>query len=171
MATQQHPAFDSDSNPKLEMGGSLRTAAWSKDHVALAPRPAEKVHYGRLWMAAILEAQSWKAREKGKNPPVLKTKWEEAKASIDTNSQILRNVIKTGHKLGGDAEILLANPNILRQSLEETNRVVRKASELPAVECGEWKCSTSPRSRRRSRLRCWNCGNYRRWLSWRCSSQ
>src|SRR4029077_8771274 len=139
MATKQHPAFDSDSNPAIALGGSLRTAAWSNDHCALAPRSAEKVHYGQLWMAAILEAQSWKARTKGKNPPVLMSKWEEAKTSIETNSQILRNFVTTGHKLGGDAEILLANSNILRQSLEETDRAVRKASELPAVECGEWK--------------------------------
>jgi cyclic beta-1,2-glucan synthetase len=139
MATKQHPAFDSDSNPTIAMGGSLRTAAWSKDHCALAPRSAEKAHYGRLWMAAILEAQSWKERTKGKNAPVLKTKWEEAKTSIETNSQILRNTVATGHKLDGDAEILLANSNILRQSLEETDRVVRKAGELPAVQCGAWK--------------------------------
>src|SRR5262249_49069464 len=138
MATQQHPAFDSESNP-LQLGGSVRANVWTKDYCAIAPRSVERIHYGQLWMAAILEAQSWKAKEKGKNPPVLKTKREEAKASIETVSQMLRDAVATGHRATSDAEILLANSNLLRQAFEQTDGVVRKANELPAVECGEWK--------------------------------
>jgi cyclic beta-1,2-glucan synthetase len=136
MATQQHPAFE--SNPSLAAEGSLRSAAWQKDHGVPTPSNAVKVHYGQLWMAAILEAQSWKVREKGQRTSPLKAKWEEAKASIETNSQILRNLVSSGHKLEGDAEVFLASSNVLRQGLEETDRMVRKASDLPQVAYGEW---------------------------------
>jgi cyclic beta-1,2-glucan synthetase len=135
MATQQHPAVD--SNLPLA-AGSARTATWRKDACASAPRRnTGKVHEGQLWLAAILEAQSWKARSKGR-AGVLATKWDEAKDSIEANSQILRNVVAAGRKLQGDAEILLANSNLLRQALQETERAVEKADELPQVECGEW---------------------------------
>src|SRR5215467_14342236 len=136
MATKQHPAFDSESNPQL-VGGSVRTTAWSTDHIAQAA--AAEGHHGTLWTAAVQEARSWKVREDGKVAPVLKTKWEDAKLSIEANSQILRNAVAAGHKQGVDAEALLANSNLLRQCLEETDGVARKANELPAIEGGEWK--------------------------------
>ena len=143
MATQQHPAFD--PNPPLPSGLSLRNAGWRKDYCGAAPRRSENLHYSHLWLAAVLEAQSWKVRDKSKLiPNALNAKWEEAKESIETNCQILRNLVSAGHKLRGDAEILLGNSKVLRQSLQETKRVVKKARELPQVECGEW--SSLPRA-------------------------
>ena len=137
MATQQHPAFD--PNPPLPSGLSLRNAGWRKDYCGAAPRRSENLHYSHLWLAAVLEAQSWKVRDKSKLiPNALNAKWEEAKESIETNCQTLRNLVSAGHKLRGDAEILLGNSKVLRQSLQETKRVVKKARELPQVECGEW---------------------------------
>jgi cyclic beta-1,2-glucan synthetase len=136
MATKQHPAFDSESNPQL-VGGSVRTTAWSKDYIAQAA--ASEGHHGILWTTAVEEARAWKVREEGKVAQLLKTKWEEAKLSIEANSQILRNAVAAGHKQGVDAEALLANSNLLRQCLEETDSVARKANQLPAIESGEWK--------------------------------
>src|ERR1700685_3532897 len=136
MATQQHPV--SDPHPSPQSAGSLRNAGWRKDYCGSAPRRSGNVHYGQLWLGAILEAQSWKVREKGKRIPALATKWEGAKESIETNCQILRNVVSAGRKLRGDAEILLGNSSALRQSLQDTKRAVANASELPQVECGEW---------------------------------
>jgi cyclic beta-1,2-glucan synthetase len=137
MATQQHPV--SDPNASLHSGGSLRNAAWRKDYCSSAPRRSGNVHYAQLWLGAILEAQSWKEREKGKRVPALATKWDAAKESIETNSQILRNLASSGRDLSSDAEILLANSNVFRQSFQDTKRPVDKADELPQVECGEWK--------------------------------
>jgi cyclic beta-1,2-glucan synthetase len=135
MATQQQAAFD----PNLPLSaGSVRTAAWRKDACASAPRRSGNVHEGQLWLAAVLEAQSWKVRSKGKKMAALVAKWDEAKQSIESNTQILRNLIASGRKLEGDAEILQANSNLLRQSLQDTERVVEKADDLPQVECGEW---------------------------------
>src|SRR5262249_2885460 len=114
MATQQHPAFD--SNPTLAAGGSLRTSAWHKDFCAKEPRSAGRVSYDQLRVAALVESQSWKVLDKGKsarNGSALTLKWDEAKTSVEKNLQILRNLVSTGHKLQGDAEILLANSNIL----------------------------------------------------------
>lgn len=136
MATQRQPAFD--PNPSLPGAGSLRNAAWRKDYCGSAPRRSENVHYGQLWLAAILEAQSWKVREKKMRVSALNVKWAGAKESIETSCQILRNLVSAGHKLRGDAEMLLGNSSVLRQSLQETKRVIRNASDLPQVECGEW---------------------------------
>jgi len=136
MATQQHPALD--PNPSLQSAGAPRNAAWRKDYCGSAPRRSENVHYGQLWLGAILEAQSWKVRDNGKRIPALATKWEGAKESIETNCQILRNLVSDGRKLRGDAEMLLGNSNVLRQSFQDTKRVVGNASELAQVECGEW---------------------------------
>jgi cyclic beta-1,2-glucan synthetase len=136
MATQQQPVFD--PNPSLP-SGSLRNAGWRKNDCGSTPRSGLSVHYGQLWLGAILEAQSWKVRDKNKPVPAALTgKWDGAKDSIETNSQILRNLVSAGHKLQGDAEILLANSSVLRQSLQETKRVVRDAGKLLQVECGEW---------------------------------
>jgi cyclic beta-1,2-glucan synthetase len=135
MATQQHPVFD--PNPSLP-SDPLRNAGWRKDDCGSTPRSGGNVHYGQLWLAAILEAQSWKVRDQSKTvPAALHGKWEGAKESIETNSQILRNLVSAGHKPQGDAEILLSNSSVLRQSLQETKRAVRDAGKLPQIECGE----------------------------------
>ncbi len=136
MATQQQPAFDPSAS--LQPADSLRNAAWRKDYCGSAPTRSVNVHYGQLWLGAMLEAQSWKAREKGKRVAALETKWDAAKESIETNCQTLRNLVSAGHKLRGDAETLLGTSKILRQSLQDTKRVVGNATELPQVECGEW---------------------------------
>src|ERR1700730_5411356 len=136
MATQQQPVFD--PNPSLP-SSSLRNAGWRKDDRHATPRSSGNVHYGQLWLAAILEAQSWKVRDKSKRvPSPLNGKWEGAKASIESNCKILRNLISAGHKLRGDAETILGSSSVLRQSLQETKRVVRDAGKLLQVECGEW---------------------------------
>ena len=140
MATQQHPAFDSEFESCDGEWAALCARPHGSRIIARRRRvPSRRFTTGDCGWRRFWRRNPGKSGQKARTPPVLKTKWEEAKASIETNSQILRNAVTTGHKLGGDAEILLANSNILRQSLEETDRVVRKAGELPAVECGEWK--------------------------------
>jgi cyclic beta-1,2-glucan synthetase len=135
MATQQHPAFD--SNALAESSVSLRNVAWRKDSLASAPRRNGNVHYGQLWLAAILEANSWEAQEKRQRLAVLDAKRKSAKESIENKCQALRELVSSGHKLEGDAEILLSNSNILRQSFEETKRAFRDINALPQVACGE----------------------------------
>jgi hypothetical protein len=134
MATQQ-PAFESNSSPIA--GGSIRTSAYEKDLLAGATRPSVKVSYDQLRAAALLEAEAWKTLEKAKNASALTERWEAAKISIEKNSQLLRGMVSGGRKLNSDAEILLANSNIFRQGLEETDGVAEKAGELPQIASAE----------------------------------
>jgi cyclic beta-1,2-glucan synthetase len=134
MATQQHPAFE--SNPSAA-GGSLRAAAWQKEDGVLAPRSSANVDFNELKMAAILASQSWKVLGKRKNGSALYAKWQQAKQSIEKNSLILRNLVAAEYKPDADAEVFLANSNVLRQSLEETERAVMNPGELAQVECGD----------------------------------
>jgi cyclic beta-1,2-glucan synthetase len=135
MATQQQPAFE--SNPSLIAGGSVRTTAYEKDLLAPASRQFAKVSYDQLRAAALLEAEGWKSLEKSKTASALNLRREAAKTSIEKNSQILRNMVTSGRKLNGDAEILLANSNLFRQCLEETDKVAENAGELPQIETAE----------------------------------
>ena len=139
MATQQ-PAFESNSSPVA--GGSIRTSAYEKDLLAGAMRPGVKVSYDQLRAAALLEAEGWKTLEKAKNEGLKRIlagleRWEAAKISIETNSQRLRSMVSGGRKLNSDAEILLANSNIFRQALEETDNLAEKAGELPQIATAE----------------------------------
>jgi cyclic beta-1,2-glucan synthetase len=135
MATQQHPAFD--PNQSLPPNGALRNSGWKKDYCGSASQRSGNVHYGQLWMGAILEAQSWKLREENGRIPAFEAKWESAKESIETNMQVLRNLTSSGSKLQSDAEILLGNSTALRQGLQQTKLPMRKAGELPQVHTGE----------------------------------
>ena len=79
MATQQHPAFD-PSQP-LPSNGALRNAGWKKDYCGSAQRRGN-VHYGQIWLGAILEAQSWKVREESKRLPGFEAKWDKRYPAI-----------------------------------------------------------------------------------------
>jgi cyclic beta-1,2-glucan synthetase len=130
MATQQHPAFD-PSHP-LPSNGGLRNSGWKKDYCGSAIAH-EKVHYGQLWLGAVLEAQSWKARDDKGRIPAFEAKWETTKESIETKIQVLRNFTTAGNEVNGDAEILMGNSTALRQGLQQTKLPVRKAGGLPQV--------------------------------------
>src|SRR5450755_925110 len=107
MATPQHPAFE----PKQPTASdeALRNSGWKKDYCGSAAQPSEKVHYGQLWMGAVLEAQSWKVRKENGRISAFEAKWETTKESIEKRLQELRNLTFSGNKLCGDAEILLGN--------------------------------------------------------------
>jgi cyclic beta-1,2-glucan synthetase len=135
MATPQHPAFDPNEQPLKS--DALRNSGWKKDYCGSAAQPAEKVHYGQLWMGAILEAHSWKVRKENGRISAFEAKWETTKESIEKTLQELRNLTFSGNKLCGDAEILLGNSKSLSQSLQQTKMAVRKAAELPQVQCNE----------------------------------
>lgn len=131
MATQQHPAFD--PNQPLPPNGAPRNSGWKKDYCGSASRTKGIVHYGQLWLGAILEAQSWKARDDKGRIPGFEAKWEKTKESIETTTQALRNLTSAGNKLQGDGEILLGNSTGLRHGLQQTKQPVRKSGNLPQV--------------------------------------
>ncbi len=133
MATQQHPAFD--PNQPLPTNEALRASGWKRDYCGAEPQHTEKVHYGQLWMGALLEAQSWKVREENSRIPTFEANWKGTKESIEKSVQALRNLTASGNKLKGDAETLLGNSTSLHQSLQQTKPAVRKAAELPQVQC------------------------------------
>jgi cyclic beta-1,2-glucan synthetase len=135
MATQQQPAFD--TNQPLPPDGTLRSAAWKKDYCGSASQRTGSVHYGQVWLGAILEAQSWKLRDETKRIPAFEAMWERTKESIEAKMQVLRNLTAAGNKLAGDAEILLASSNVLRQALLQTKQTVLKAGDLPQVHADE----------------------------------
>ncbi len=135
MATQQHPAFD-PSRP-LPSNEALRNAGWKKDYCGSAQQRKANVHYGQIWLGAILEAQSWKVRDENKRIPVFEAKWESIRESIDAKMQVLRNFTSAGNELTGEAEVLLGNSNVLRQALQQTKPVVRKTADMPQVQVDE----------------------------------
>jgi cyclic beta-1,2-glucan synthetase len=135
MATQQHPAFD--PNHPLPSNGALRNSGWKKDYCGSAAKRGD-VHYGQLWLGAVLEAQSWKVRDDKGRAPAFEAKWERTKESIETKMQVLRTLTSSENQLEGDAEILLGNSTGLRQSLQQTKLPMRKAGELPQVQSAEW---------------------------------
>ncbi len=135
MATQQQPAFD--ANQPLPPDGTLRNTGWKKDYCASASPRSGSVPYGQIWLGAILEAQSWKVRVERKRIPAFEAMWERTKESIETKMQVLRNLTSAGNKLVGDAEILLASSNVLRQALLQTKQTVLKVGDLPQVHADE----------------------------------
>ena len=134
MATQQHPAFD-PSHP-LPPNGALRNSGWKRDYCGSTVKH-ENIHSDQLWLGAILEAQSWKARVETGRMPVFEAKWDKTKESIEAKAQVLRNFTAAGNQLQGDAEILLGNSTGLRQALQQTKLPIRKAGELPQVHLDE----------------------------------
>jgi cyclic beta-1,2-glucan synthetase len=136
MATQQHPVID--TNQPLQAVTPPRSFASRKDDCAPVQLRRNRVHHGQLWMGAFLEAQSWKTCNASHRIPAFEAKWDEAKESIETGCRILRNLAAAGHKLRGDAELLLKISGALRESLQQTKNPVREAGDLPQVECGDW---------------------------------
>jgi cyclic beta-1,2-glucan synthetase len=136
MATQQHPVID--TNQPLQAVTPPRSFASRKDDCAPVQVRRNRVHHGQLWMGAFLEAQSWKTCNASHRIPAFEAKWDEAKESIETGCRILRNLAAAGHKLRGDAELLLKISGALRESLQQTKNPVREAGDLPQVECGDW---------------------------------
>jgi hypothetical protein len=134
MATQPHPAFD--PNHPLPSNGELRNSRWKKDYCGSSAKHGN-VHYGQLWLGAVLEAQSWKARDEKGRIPAFEAKWESTKELIEAKTQQFRNLTSAGKELQGDAEILLGNSSALRQSLQQTKVPIRKAGELPQVHADE----------------------------------
>src|SRR5580700_11043302 len=134
MATQQQPAFD--PNQPLPSNGALRNSRWKKDYCGSTAKHGN-VHYGQLWLGAILEAQSWKVRDEKGRIPAFEAKWETTKELVEAKLQELRNLASSENELQGDAEILLGNSTALRQSLQQTKLPMRKAGQLPQVHVDE----------------------------------
>jgi cyclic beta-1,2-glucan synthetase len=132
MATQHYPGFDSSAS--LPGAGALRDGARRKEYCGSTQRCRGNVQYGQLWLGAILEAQSWKVRDKSARIPGFEAKWEEAAESIETRCEILRNLASAGNRLREDAAILLGNSDRLRQSLQRTKEAIRDVSKQPQVE-------------------------------------
>jgi cyclic beta-1,2-glucan synthetase len=140
MATQQHPVLD--PNQALPTAGPLRNATRRKEYCGSAPRRRDRdnAHYGQLWLGAFLESQSWKVCDASKRIPAFEAKWDAAKESIETSCRILRNMASAGHKLRGDAELLLGISDFLGENLQQTEEPRRNAGKFPQVECGDWTC-------------------------------
>ena len=137
MATQQHPVIN--PNEAIPAVSPLRSATSRKEYCApVVQLRRNNVHHGQLWMGAFLEAQSWKDCKTSRRIPAFEAKWDEAKESIETSCRILRNLAAAGHKLRGDAELLVGISGALRESLQQTKTPVREASDLPQIECGDW---------------------------------
>src|SRR5215469_17648530 len=136
MATQQYPAID--PNQALPAADAVRSSISRKEYCPPVRPRNNNVHHGQLWMGAFLEAQSWKDCKISQRVPAFEAKWDEAKESIETSCRILRNLAAAGHKLRGDAELLLKVSGSLRESLQETKKPVREARDLPQVQCGDW---------------------------------
>jgi cyclic beta-1,2-glucan synthetase len=134
MATQQQPAFD--PNQPVPSNGALRNSRWKKDYCGSTAKHGN-VHYGQLWLGAILEAQSWKVQDEKGRIPGFEAKWETTKELIEAKLQELRNLASSENELQGDAEILLGNSTALRQSLQQTKLPMRKARQLPQVHVDE----------------------------------
>jgi cyclic beta-1,2-glucan synthetase len=132
MATQQHPAFD--PNQTFPPNSALRSAGWKRDYCGSAVRRSETVPYGRLWIGAILEAQSWKVRKENNGIPTFEAKLEATKESIEARLQELRSLTASGYNLMGDAEVLFGNATSLYQSFQQLKPVMRKAAELPQIQ-------------------------------------
>jgi len=135
MATQHYPGFESSAS--LAGAGALRDGARRKEYCGSTPRSHGNVQYGQLWLGALLEAQSWKVREKNTRIPGFEAKWEEAAESIETRCEILRNLASAGNRLREDAAILLGNSDRLRQSLQRTKEAIRDVSKQPQVEIAD----------------------------------
>jgi cyclic beta-1,2-glucan synthetase len=132
MATQHYPGFDSSAS--LPGAGTLRNGARRKEYCGSTPRCHGNVQYGQLWLGALLEAQSWKVRDKSARIPAFEAKWEEAAESIETRCEILRNLASAGNRLREDAAILLGNSDRLHQSLQRTKEAIRDVSKQPQLE-------------------------------------
>jgi cyclic beta-1,2-glucan synthetase len=132
MATQHYAGFD--SSPSLPGTGAPRDGARRKEYCGSTPKCRGNVQYGQLWLGALLEAQSWRVRDKSTRIPAFEAKWEETAESIETRCEILRNLASAGNRLREDAAILLGNSDRLRQSLQRTKEAIRDACEHPQVE-------------------------------------
>jgi cyclic beta-1,2-glucan synthetase len=132
MATQHYPGFDSSAS--LPGAGALRGGARRKEYCGSTQRCRGSVQEGQLWLGALLEAQSWKVRDKSTRIPAFEAKWKEAAESIETRCEILRNLASAGNRLREDAAILLGNFDRLRQSLQKTKEAILDAGEQPQVE-------------------------------------
>ena len=135
MATQHYPGFESSAS--LPGTGALRDGARRKEYCGSTPRRRGNVQYGQLWLGALLEAQSWKVRDKSTRIPGFEVKWEEAAESIETRCEILRNLASAGNRLREDAAILLGNSDRLRQSLQRTKEAIHDVSKQPQVEIAD----------------------------------
>jgi cyclic beta-1,2-glucan synthetase len=132
MATQHYPGFDATS--ALPGAVALRNGARRKEYSGATTRCHVSTQPGQLWLGALLEAQSWKVREKSSRIPAFEAKWKEVADSIETRCEILRNLDSAGNRLREDAAILLGNADRLRQSLQKTKKAILEASEQPQVE-------------------------------------
>jgi cyclic beta-1,2-glucan synthetase len=132
MATQPVPAFDPKQS--LPVNEAVRNSGWKKDYCGSETLPKAQIHYGQLWMGAILEAQSWKVGEEKGRIAAFEAKWEKTKESIETKTELLRTLTSSGNTMRGDAAMLLGNYRGLQQALQQTKLAVRKSGALPQVQ-------------------------------------
>lgn len=139
MATQHHPAFD--PNQRLLLGSLLRDAWRQKDKIASTPSPIPGMQITELRSYAHLAARSWIVGNK-KSTAVL-DRLEEARNSIESRCQVLRNMIAAGHTLRGDAATLVEHSVFLRETFQKVQAGLGGGAQLPQVE--DVNSSTVPR--------------------------
>jgi len=89
---------------------------------------------------AHIEARSWEVVDSKERALPLETKWKEAKESIETRNQILREAAVAGHSLNQEAKTLTDNIALLRESMQEVKRTLRDAKHLAYVETAGFRC-------------------------------
>src|SRR5256885_3824747 len=140
MATQQHPALD--PNQALLTPSWPRNGARRKD-LSEGPRQNGILH-NQLRSHAQLELQGWKPWAHGKRVSPLLIKWENAKKSLETRLQVLRNTAAAGQALRGDAKALADASELILETFDAMKSAIGEVHRLPQIEIGTSSCM--PRS-------------------------
>ena len=111
----------------------------AKDYCGSASQRSGSVHYGQIWLGAMLEAQSWKVRDESKRIAAFEAKWEcDERIDRSENSRCCGIWFQRAISCAGDAEILFGSSNVLRQSLQQTKAAgCASAGDLPQVDIDE----------------------------------
>jgi cyclic beta-1,2-glucan synthetase len=132
MATQQHPAFD----PNSLLSASLPRDARRNEKTAPAASRGSNGEIGQLCFYAQIEARTWVLQNGGKSKIDLQNKLEEARKSVESRCQILRNMATAGHALRGDAELLTQNAALLQTTFQKLRAAMSGGQPLPQVVDG-----------------------------------
>jgi hypothetical protein len=140
MATQHHPVFD--PNQRLVLPSLLRDAWRQKGKLVSTPSHTPGMQIAELRSHAHLEARSWIVGNK-RTAAVLESMLEEARNSVESRCQVLRNMIAAGHTLRGDAATLVEHSVFLRETFQKVQAGLGCGARLPQIE--DVHSSTVPR--------------------------
>jgi len=136
MATPQQYPID----PKLDAKAPL-SEVWlrhvdrkrHKDEALLLLHPST-MQREQLRSYAHMEARSWQVAAAKERTSFLEKKWKEAKESIESRCQVLRNAAEAGHALHGEAKALAEHISLFRESMLEVKGALPDVGGLTQVE-------------------------------------